>query len=456
MSDFAQCKNELTLVNKGIENVNSKLPGEKGPFGKLLHWFTSHQINKWIIFFLLVYVVLLVKVITFKQLENSILFGAYSILVSIYILSRFLLAYFYDPTPIPNANYTPTVTFVTPAKNEEENISATLRAMMNSNYPKSRFEIIAINDGSTDATLKEMKKVEKEAIASGVRLSVVNWKKNRGKRHGMAEGILRSKSQIIVFVDSDSFVQPSTLRALVKYFQDRKVAAVAGHADVYNKDQNLLTKMQAVRYYVAFRAYKSAEALFGSVMCCSGCCSAYRRKYVNRVLEPWLNQKFFGASCTYGDDRSLTNFLIRKYKAVYAPEAQSTTVVPDTWRGFMKQQLRWKKSWTRESIKAAAFMWKKNPIMSISFFLGVVLPLVAPVIVVRALIWVPSHTGAFPIVYIMGLILMSALYGIYYLIYKKDRLWIYGVLFAWFYSLVLVWQLPYAILQLRDSRWGTR
>jgi len=460
---------ELQAINQQLSQVNTQINSlyhKDSFFARVLSPFGSykkprkeaveHQLDKWLLFIFLVYVVLLVKFVTFKSLQNSLIFGIYSIMVSIYILSRFLLAYFYSPVDNADPNYIPTVTFVTPAKDEEDNIGKTLRAILNSNYPKGLFEIIAINDGSADNTLREMKIVQSVAEQMGIRLRVVNWKKNRGKRDGMAKGISLSQSEIVVFIDSDSFVQKDTLKHLVKYFADPSIAAVAGHADVYNKDTNMLTRMQCVRYFVAFKAYKSAEALFGSVTCCSGCCSAYRRSYLKEILPKWLNQEFLGVRCTYGDDRSLTNMLLQNYKAVYAEDAKSSTVVPDTWGKFFKQQMRWKKSWTRESILAARFMWKKNPLMSLSFYVGMILPLVAPLIVIRAILWIPLLRGILPINYILGLMLMSSLYGVYYYIHKRDSLWFYGIIFAWFYSIILVWQLPWAIVRLKDSRWGTR
>src|SRR6185503_18905976 len=103
---------------------------------------------------LLVYVVVVIKIATLQSLDNSLLFGIYSVLVSSYILSRFLLAYFYSPRVNVQAssNYRPIVSFVTPAKDEGAHIAETLRAMMLSDYPADRFEIIAINDGSSDDT----------------------------------------------------------------------------------------------------------------------------------------------------------------------------------------------------------------------------------------------------------------------------------------------------------------
>ncbi|MBI2010995.1 MAG: glycosyltransferase [Candidatus Colwellbacteria bacterium] len=425
---------------------------------KIKTFHKERGLSTWMIFYLLVYLVLVIKFVTFQELDNNFLFGVYSIAVSVFILSRFALAYLYDPKGIlTDENYEPTVSFGIPVKNEEDNVRETILRIAQSDYPRDKFDIIAVNDGSTDNSLEEMRAAKAIASGYGVKVKIINWKVNRGKREGMAEAVRQSTSDIIVFVDSDSFVERDAARAFVKYFSDPRVAAVAGHAYVANADVNTLTKMQAVRYYVAFKAYKAAEALFGSVTCCSGCSSAYRREYVLQVLEPWLYQKFMGVRCTYGDDRSLTNFLLKKgYKTIFAPEAIAHTIVPETMKQFLRQQLRWKKSWVRESLKAGGFMWKRNPLMALSFYLGIFLTLMAPVVVARAMIWYPYATGRFPFYYIIGIFLMALIYGLYYFLHTKDRNWVYGIIFTTFYTLILMWQLPYAIATIRDPKWGTR
>ncbi len=427
-------------------------------FSKIKSFYKTRRINSWIFFFILIYIVLLIKFITIQNLSGGVWFKIYSLNVSIYILSRFLLAYFYETdNPKYKKNYEPTISFGVPAKDEEENIRETILRIASSDYPKEKFNIIAVNDGSTDNTLSEMLKAQKIAKGMGVKVKIVDWRINKGKRDGMAECINQSNYDLIVFIDSDSFIEKDTARELVKYFFDDNVGAVAGHAFVANANKNMLTKMQAARYFVAFKAYKSAESLFGTVTCCSGCCSAYRNKYVKEILNEWQQQKFLGVRCTYGDDRSLTNFLLRNgYDTLYNPYALSHTFVPDNYKQFFKQQLRWKKSWLRENFIASGFIWKKNPIMSLSFYIGVILTLVAPAVVFRAIIWYPLNTNQLPVFYLLGLLLMSVIYGVYYNIYINDSKWIYGIIFTFFYTFVLIWQLPYAILTIRDPRWGTR
>lgn len=397
--------------------------------------------------------VLFVKAVTVQEFDQQPFWAIYSIVVTSYILSRFLLAWFYRPRPPALADADlPSVTIVVPAMNEEEVIATTLRRCLEVDYPAHLLQVIAIDDCSTDRTLAVMRSVQ----AEHPELEIVPFEVNRGKRHGMAAGIERARGDILVFIDSDSMIEPDGLRTLVRYFADEKVGAVAGHTDVYNASTNLLTKMQAVRYFVAFRVYKSAEALFDSVTCCSGCFSGYRRSAVEPVLQRWLGQTFLGSVSSYGDDRSLTNFLLRDWKILYAPDAQAYTVVPDSLRKFLRQQLRWKKSWIRESLRAASFMWRKHPIMSVSFYLSILLPLLAPQVVLRALVIQPFYLHAWPYWYLGGVLAMALLYGLYFRLHRREQLWVYGVFFALFYTGVLVWQLPWAIATLRDSRWGTR
>lgn len=409
----------------------------------------------WFFFFVIIYLILVLKAVTMKSLDNSPFFGFYSLLITVYILSRFLLAYFHKPAE-SDPNYRPSVSFVVPAKNEEDNIAETIRRFANVNYPADKIEVIAINDGSTDNTLQEMEKVAEEIRPYVRRVEVVNWTENRGKRHGMAEGVIRAQNDIIIFIDSDSFIDADCVTHLTKYFSDPRVGAVSGHTDVYNRDTNLLTQMQAIRYYIAFSVYKAAESVFGNVTCCPGCCSAYRREYVLPFLDKWLHQRFLGVECTFGDDRSLTNFIIQDYEAVYSHEAKAYTVVPDNFRKYVKQQQRWKKSWMRETFIASTFMWRKNPIAAFFFYSYVFLAFASPIVFFRAVLWIPMATGIPPMVYFVGLFLMLFLHGLYYRIQVGPRAWFLAIVNFWFNTVILMWQLPWAIITIRDTRWGTR
>lgn len=176
------------------------------------------------------------------------------------------------------------------------------------------------------------------------------------------------------------------------------------------------------------------------------------------VLDQWLGQHFLGVQATFGDDRSLTNYLLRKYRVIYSADAIATTIVPERHKQFLKQQLRWKKSWFRETLIAATFMWKKPPLAAIAFYAQLLFPIIAPLLILRICLWLPVANGDFvsPAVYLLGTVLIGLMFSAYYLFWKSGRYWIYGLYFTLYYLIFLVWQMPYAIATQRDNRWGTR
>lgn len=380
-------------------------------------------------------------------------FGIYGLVVCAYILSRFAISLFYKRGK--DYGIEPHVAVVMPGFNEEDAIADSVRSILALDYPRDRLEVVVIDDGSTDATFERMTEVARE----DPRVEVIHFSENRGKRAAMAAGIAATGAEIIAFVDSDSVLEPDALRVLVQGFGDPEVGAVAGHADVLNVRESWLTRMQAVRYYVAFKVMKAAESVFGAVTCCSGCFAAYRREAIMPHLKEWEHQRFLGRPSTYGDDRSLTNHVLRTWKVRYEAEAVSHTIVPASVPQFLRQQIRWKRSWTRESLVVASFIWKKHPIASISTYVGIVLPLLAPITAARAVAWQPVVAGAgAPLIYLLGVYAMALVYGLYYALRhnRYDTLWLFGVLFVFFYLAFLLWQTYWAILTARASGWGTR
>jgi hyaluronan synthase len=376
--------------------------------------------------------------------------NAYGLLVSAFIVSRLVLALFYRPPP--DTGHRPVVTAIVACKNEGASIRRTLECLFRSEYPADRLEVVAVDDGSTDDTLAEMQL----AAAQHPALKVISFGRNRGKRHAMAEGARVAQGEVLVYVDSDSFLRPDAITRLASAFSDAGVAAVCGHADVQNARTNALTRMQEVRYYVAFRVVKAAESLFSAVTCCSGCLAAYRRSCVMEVLDHWLGQRFLGVPATFGDDRSLTRLMLLRHRVIYHSEAICTTIVPDRWSVFFRQQLRWKKSWIRENLLLAVFFWKRHPAMVVSFYMSVLFPLVSPGIALHALGLPLVGIGHFSFVYVYGVVLMSSLYALVYLARHRSALWVYGILFSLFYMFALAWQTYYALLTVRRNHWGTR
>lgn len=107
-------------------------------------------------------------------------------------------------------------------------------------------------------------------------------------------------------------------------------------------------------------------------------------------------------------------------------------------------------------MKAGGFIWRKEPFMAISFYVGLLIPMVAPLIVIYNLFYIPLTRHIFPTTFLLGLLMMSLMMSFAQLILKKSTLWAYGLLFCLYYECVLLWQMPWAWLTFWVSNWGTR
>lgn len=398
------------------------------------------------------------SIIYFKY--NMVLY-LYSIIAALFLLTRYLFGALYRDVPI-NPGYTPGVSIIIPCFNEADWIKRTILSCINQDYPVEKLEVIVVDDRSTDQSVQQIQDMielihsEAERYATRERLTYTVLPENAGKRAALVKGVEMAKHDLVVFVDSDSFLDPTAIRHLVQPFQDPKMGGVAGRTDVENKYTNNMTKLQTVRYYIAFRIMKAAESWFDSVTCLSGPLSCYRKELIVQHADAWLNQKFLGRPATFGDDRSMTNFILKTHRTGYQDSAICSTIVPSQMKVFLKQQMRWKRSWLRESLRAGSFIWRKEPFMALFFYIGLIVPIAAPVVVAYNLMYVPIVHGIFPGTFLMGLLLMALLMSLAHLLFRKSRLWVFGFVFCLFYEFVLLWQMPVAWFTFWKSTWGTR
>lgn len=399
----------------------------------------------------ILYFVWLSRDLTFATFARDPLFAGYSIAVVCYVLSRFVIALFYRPSP--DIGHRATVSIIVPAFNEEAGIVGTIESCLTSHYPPELLQIIVVNDGSSDGTWQRML----EAKERFPEITLIDLGRNYGKRAAMAEGFRCSTGDILLFVDSDSYLAADGVHQIVQPFADPRVGAVVGHADVANANENWLTKMQQVRYYAAFRVIKGTESMLGgTVTCASGCCSAYRRSAIAPLMDAWEFQTFLGRPATFGDDRALTNRVLRGHRVVYQSTARAATNVLETLKVFLRQQLRWKKSWLRESMYVASYFWRKHPVAAVLTYASIVFPFLAPFVVLNALgkALVGGTSGLW--FYLIGTYAMALLYSLYYAYQRRVNLWHHGMTFVGIYMAFLVFQTYWGIVRMRDNGWGTR
>lgn len=436
-------------------------------FAETLAQYANRTVNRYSLVFACWTMAVVIFLIIMMRTESVLYFKfnkwlyLYSIIAAGFLLAKYFFGALYKPVPI-DPSYTPAVTIIIPCFNEQTWIRRTILSCMNQDYPPENIEVIVIDDHSTDNSVQVIKDTIDELARTESRYKIRErlryfvQPKNAGKRDAMAIGTKMSTHGLLVFVDSDSFLNPFAIYNLVQPFKDSEMGGVCGRTDVANTYTNALTKMQAVRYYISFRIMKAAEGYFDAVTCLSGPLACYRKDLVLKYLDAWMNQKFLGQKATLGDDRSMTNFILKYNRTCYQDTAICSTIVPNSYDVFMKQQMRWKRSWLRESLRAASFMWKKEPFMCLQFWMGVLVPIVAPVIVLYNLIYVPIVHRVFPYTFILGMVLMSLMMSLSQKVLRPSTTWVYGMWFCLYYEAVLLWQMPIAWFTFWKATWGTR
>jgi len=287
--------------------------------------------------------------------------------------------------------------------------------------------------------------------------SVLLPEQNRGKRLAQDAAFHHCRGEILVTVDSDTIVDPDAITEIVHAFEDERVGAVTGDVGVTNRRTNLLTRLIEMRYWVAFNQERAAQGCFRTVLCCSGPLAGYRRATLERVWDRYVNQTFRGVDCTYGDDRHLTNLVLGDgYDTLFLPFAHAVTNAPADLPSYLRQQLRWNKSFYRELLWTLPFLLRRSLYMVFEVIVQAALPLLLTLAVTTALLYAAIEAPRRLLHYAVVIAGMAVL-RCGYAIYRTRRLsFLLFVLYGFLHITLLVPLRIRALLTLTDNRWGTR
>ncbi len=275
-------------------------------------------------------------------------------------------------------DYEPTVGIVIPLFNEGPSIYDTIVSLVKLDYPQDKLTVTVVDDCSTDNSYEWACK----AAAEYPNVKVLKNPYNMGKRKGINHAVRECPTEIIVSVDSDVIVYPTALRELIARFTDPSIAAVGGRVHISNPNDNWLSKLQTIKYYWGQEHLKNLERSLESVMCLSGCLTAYRR-HVLIELEPILEDRnLLGVQIKYGEDRFLTHQIVKAgYRTRMTMDAMCFTKAPTTLKGYFNQQLRWKRSNIVDFVVGIGHSWKLHPLMCLQYLSMLMLLLVYPFVI---------------------------------------------------------------------------
>ena len=267
----------------------------------------------------------------------------YSIIVSlvlflIILLVRYFvilfLAYLYvnEYTFLEENNFSPFVSIIVPVFNEAKVLKLSLQSLLDLNYRD--YEIIIVNDGSTDNTkeIAESFVGYMEGKFNPIKISLIN-KENGGKATALNVGIQYSTADFVLCMDGDSQLSPDSLKRAVRHFKDHEIGAVAGNVKVFNR-KRFLTDLQALEYIEGLNMARSAQSFIRAVNIIPGPIGLFRK---NAII-----QAGYYSSDTFAEDADLTlKILAKGWKIYYEPRAISFTEAPSSFQQLLKQRYRW-------------------------------------------------------------------------------------------------------------------
>jgi biofilm PGA synthesis N-glycosyltransferase PgaC len=281
-------------------------------------------------------------------------------------------------------NKMPGISILVAAYNEAASIQSTIASIAAQKYP-GPFEVLVINDGSTDRTAQALQALHHPW------LKVIHLAQNAGKSNALNVGLAQARYDLTLTVDGDSYLYKDALHNLVgRYLSDPpQTRAVAGAVLVRNSRENLVTAAQEWDYFHGIAAIKRLQSLYQGTLVAQGAFSVYDTRAI-RELGGWPD--------TVGEDIVLTwNLLARGHRVGFAENACVFTNAPPTWTQFIRQRQRW----SRGLIEAFKAHW----------------PLLFKARMTTLFIWwnllFPYIDLAFTLAFVPGLVL--ALFGIYWI-----------------------------------------
>ena len=251
---------------------------------------------------------------------SSALFGILFLFL-VFIFSVFIVSVFLNRKRV---SFTPKVGVVIPAYNEEKNIDDCLRSIINSDYPKSKLEVVVVDDGSTDSTLKILEKYKKVRVLK---------QQHIGKVEALNLGVKHCSSDFVVTIDADTMVDAKCIKELLKPFSDLDVGATTGNNIVKN-NKLIIGAFQNIEYHFNNLVRNSFSKVFNNGIWFSGSLACYSKMALERA-------GYFKKD-TLAEDQDIA-LEIKKagYKIVNVSSAYGYTIVPTKFKEFYKQRSRW-------------------------------------------------------------------------------------------------------------------
>lgn len=238
----------------------------------------------------------------------------------------------------------PMVSVLIPCYNEADNLDVSIPHLLNLTYPN--YELIFINDGSTDDTLEIIRRwaLEAEKI-------VVIDQPNNGKAAAMNTGARHAQGEYIVGIDGDAILDYSAIEYMIQNLENNPdLGAVTGNPRVRNRS-TVLGKLQVAEFSSIIGLIKRSQSVVGTLFTVSGVIMCIRKEVLDEI-GGWSDNMIT-------DDIDISwKTQMAGYNIAYEPRALCWVLMPETIRGLYRQRLRWAQGGAEVIVKYLKQIWK--------------------------------------------------------------------------------------------------
>jgi poly-beta-1,6 N-acetyl-D-glucosamine synthase len=348
----------------------------------------------------------------------------------------------------------PLITLVVPAYNEGLVIQPAMRNLLTLEYPS--YEVIVVDDGSSDDTYALASQVSRESSKVPVR---VVTKVNGGKADALNTGIALARGEFVMCMDGDTKLSRNALRAMIRHFDDPRVGGVAGNVRILNRE-NFLTKTQALEYIEGLAMVRKAQSFVRTVNIIPGPCAMFRKSVVRGLGGYDLD--------TFAEDCDMTlKLVVAGWHIAYEPLAVAWVETPSRMLDLLKQRYRWTRG-ILQAMRKHRYVFK-HPLKSgfltsmtlwYMFFEGILWP-ISNILgsVFFAYVGLKYGVVSFVVFWWLQLTLLDVIAASYCVIIEKEdpRLILYAPLFRMYYmSIIDVAKVIATIEEIKGTRmtWG--
>ena len=264
-------------------------------------------------------------------------------ILSVYGFHRYQLIYLYykrrpevGEAPARRFENLPSVTVQLPIYNEQYVVEQLIETVCRLDYPRQLLQIQVLDD-STDETRSIAKAAAERIAALGYPIEYLHRDHRRGYKAGALQaGLERARGELIAVFDADFSPNPDFLRRTVDYFTDPQVGMVQARWSYRNRDQSLLTQVQAVLLDGHFVFEHGGRSRSGRFFNFNGTAGVLRRAMIEDA-GGWQHD-------TLTEDTDLSyRAQLKGWKFLYLPHVEVPSELPAEMASFQTQQARWAK-----------------------------------------------------------------------------------------------------------------